>query len=423
MKAKFLFAPTAALALGSIWTVSQRQSISTLEAESALLKKHIAASRSTGASADSAYAKPTPPGRTAKEKEALDWKKIAADFSAMQQGGGMGDMRAMIKLQQRLQSMTRDELVAALDEVAALDLPAESRNMLEQMLIAPLIQKDPEFALTKFIGRLEDQNGMIGWTLASAMQEWAKRDPAKAAAWFDAQIAAGKFESKSLDGKSRSRNQFEGSLIQVLLGSDPAAATTRLGALPEDQRSEVLLHHSFQPLKEEEQLAFAALVRSQVPEKDQAKTLADQASRFGGDDGYVKVTDFLNRIEATPAERTACVEQTASSKLFTISLQKTITRENLDAMREWVTAQAPESTSTVTGKALANASYNHNVRKMQFSEAADLAFEYDAAAGNGAVLTSFLDGWQAVQNKGEIRILAEKISDPKRREKILKQLK
>lgn len=90
-------------------------------------------------------------------------------------------------------------------------------------------------------------------------------------------------------------------------------------------------------------------------------------------------------------------------------------------MREWVTAQAPESTATLTGTALAYASqYN---RKMEFSELADLAVEYNTTAGNDDVLYSFLKESEIFQNKQQARLLAEKIFDPKRREEILKNLK
>jgi hypothetical protein len=308
-----------------------------------------------------------------------------------------------------------------LDEVAALDLPKESREMLEQMLIGPLAEKDPEYALTKFIDRLHDTAGVLSWQLSHAMQQWAKKDPAAAIAWFDRQIAAGKFDSKSLDGKSQPRIQFEGNLISVLLGSDPDAAGRRLGALPEDQRKEVLSRFSYQPLKEEEQFAFAKLVRDQLPEEDQAKALGQQASRMLGNEDYSKVTAFLDRIQATPAERAVCVEQAAEASIQTISHKKKPTREDLDSMREWVAAQAPGTTDTVTGKVLASAA--RGGRKMQFSEAADLAVQYHEASGNDDVLSSFLDGWTARQNTEQARVLAEKISDEKRREEILKNLK
>lgn len=421
LKAKLIIPPVVALAIAGTWLVSQRQSISTLESETAILQKAIAA-RTTGTIGDSPGDKPAAPEKTAKDKEPIDWKQIAAQFSEMQKSGGMGDMRVMMRFQQRLQAMTQEELSAALDEIAALDVTKESREMLEMMILGPLVQKNPEFALTKFIDRIQDNDGSIRWQLSNAMQEWSKKDPASASAWFDKQIAAGKFDSKSLDGKSQSRIQFEGAMISVLLGTDADTAGRRLAAMPEDQRDEVLSQYSFQQLKEGDQLAYATLVRAQLKEKDQPQALAKQASRMvGKDDGYGKVAEFMDRIQASPEERTACVEEAAESKIQSSSHKKKVTREDLDAMREWVTTQSPESTGKVTGKALANATQNRS--KMEFTEAADLAVQYHEASTNDDVLVTFLDGWQARQNKDQARVLAEKISDPKSREKILKNLK
>lgn len=406
--------PLVALAIVGGWLGTQRRSIATLEKESVLLRKHLAA-LSSGSGPDAPSSKPKAPDQLAKGKEPLDWKKIAAQFAEMQQSGGTGDMRVMMRFQQRLQAMSKEELVAALDEIAALDLPAESRAMLEQMLIGPLVQKDPELALTRFIDRLQDNDGSLGWQLSNAFQEWAKKDPGKATAWFDQQIAAGKFDSKSLDGKSQSRIQFEGALINILLASDPATAALRLGAMPENQRGKVM-RYSLNPLKEEDQMAAAKLVRDQLPAKDQAEALGRLASQLVGNNGYSKVAGFLDRIEATPAERTACAEKAAESKIGRSSYEKKVTREDLDTMREWVGTQAPGSTDSITGKILGNAIQGGG--KMNFSEAADLAIQY-----NDEVLATFLESGPARQNKEQARVLAEKISDLKRREKILKNLK
>jgi len=421
LRLPLLLPPVIALTIAGAWLGTQHQAISALEQESAVLQRAIA-SRSSGNTADSRSIKPVPPTKAAKDKEPIDWKKIAAQFAEMRQSGGMGDMRTMMRFQQRLQAMSKEELVTALDEIAALDLPAESRNTLEGMLVGPLAGKDPELVLTKFIDRLQDSEGAFSWQLADAMQGWAKKDPTLAIAWFDQQIAAGKFDSKSLDGKSQSRIQFEGNLIGVLLSSNPDAAGSRLAGLPEDQRGEALSLYSHQPLKDVDQVAFAKLVRSQIVDKDQAQTLATQASRLLGNDGYSSVTGFLDRIQATPAERNACVEQAAAYKISSTSNPKKVTREDLDTMREWVTSQAPERTGAVTGKVLATASSRHS-GGMEFSQAADLAVQYHDASGNDDVLSSFLDGWPARQNKEQSRVLAEKISDVKRREEILKKLK
>ena len=113
------------------------------------------------------------------------------------------------------------------------------------------------------------------------MQQWAKKDPAAAIAWFDQQIAAGKFDSKSLDGKSQSRNPVRRCFdLHILLGSDPEAAALRLGAMPEDQRDEVCPNGNFQSAQGRRVNGPSPnWSASQVPEKDQARTLAQQASR------------------------------------------------------------------------------------------------------------------------------------------------
>jgi hypothetical protein len=419
LKPTLFIPPVVALAMACIWLGSQRQSISNLERQSEVLRKAIAA-RTSDSTAASPQDKSSPSAKTAKNKEPIDWKQFAARFGDMNRSGGAGDMREMIRFQQRLMAMSKEELITALDEIAALEFPDETRNMLEQMILGPLVEKDPELALNRFIDRIHDKNMGFSWQLSNAMQQWAKKDQAAAIAWFDQQIAAGKFDSKTLDGKSQPRILFEGSLIHTLLGADPKAAGRRLAAMPEDHREETLSRFGFQQLKTEDQLAFAKLVRDQIPEKDQAHTLANQASRLVKKDDYSEVDGFLDRIQATPAERGACVEKAAVSGIQRFNLEKKISREDLNSMREWVGTQAPEAAGRATGLALANALQSRH--KLEFAEAAELAVQYHEAADNDDVLYSFLEGWPARQNKEQARVLAAKISDAKRREEILKNL-
>ena len=414
LKPIFFIPPAVVLLAAGLWLGGQRHTISGVEKESAALRKQIAAR--SGLTADPSLAKANGPAKAAKSKEPLDWKKIAAEF-ADRQGG---DMRTMMRLQERLQAMSAEELMASLDEIAVLDLTSEARSRLEQMLLGPLSEKDPELALTKFIGRLETNQSMMTWQLSAALGKWLEKDPAKATAWFDREIAAGTFEAKALDGRSRSRIQFEGATIAFLLASDPTAAARRLGALPADQRDEVVSQHSFQQLKEKDQVAFAKLVRGQIPEAEQAEALARQAVRMAVQDRFTKAADFMKRIEATPAERKACVEEVAESMTQNFSHQKPMTREDFDRMRGWVGEQDPGSLGVVTGKTLATASRNGRI---DFPEAAELAVQYHAAAGNDDVLGVFLESGAARSNKEAARPLVEKISDPARREKILERLK
>jgi len=74
--------------------------------------------------------------------------------------------------------------------------PPEVRTMLESMIINPLVEKDPELALTRFIGRLDDDRGQMRWQLSRALKNWMEKDPAKAQVWFDQQIAAGEIRQQ-----------------------------------------------------------------------------------------------------------------------------------------------------------------------------------------------------------------------------------
>jgi hypothetical protein len=402
------------------WLANGRSTITTLEEQSAVLRQRLAA-RSSGIVDASAPSRPDAPAKSVDEKKPIDWKELSARVLEMRQTGGMGDMRAMIRFQQQIQAMTRDELANALDEIATLDLPQDAAEMLEQMLIGPLCQKDPEFALTRYLDRLHDERGGLSWQLSTAMMEWSVKDPAAATAWFDNQIAAGKFDSKSLDGRSQPRMQFEGSLIGTLLSSDPAAASARLHSLPEDQRQDVLQHYTGNALKDEDQLAYATLVREELPESEQLDTLASMASRRAWNDGFTETDEFLERIKATPAERAASVQQVAQQKISRIASNKKVTRENIETLREWATTQAPDAVDAMTGKSLAQAVRGENT--LPFVEASAMALEYHEASGNDEVLVSFLDPGIGQQNKEEARALAEQISDPTRREAALKKLK
>ena len=419
-----VIAPIVVLIAGGIWLATQTASISRLESENADLGKRIAAKASRPEPiAPAAGEKPrrnTPGAPAAKAKDPIDWKAVAARFSEMQSGGGITDMREMIRFQQRLQGMTTEELIAALDEIAGMDLPEPSRMMLEQTLIGPLIEKDPRLALNRYLDRIHDDRSPFGWTLSNALGEWAKKDPAAAASWFDGEIAAGRFDSKSLDGKSRARANFEGAFISTLLGSDPAAASQRLAALPEDQRGDVLEHHLFSNVKEKDQPAFAKLVRDQLPQKEQAEAIAKPAGQIAATGDYPKVTEYLDRIQATPEERATAVEKAAESRLANLGHAGKITTAQIDEMRTWATTQAPGSEDKTTGKALAQiAGFND---KTKYADAAKLAEHYHEASGSDEVLTHFLDGWAARSNKELARPLAEKIRDDKKREEILKKL-
>jgi hypothetical protein len=410
MKTIHLLPPAVALVLAGTWIGVQRRSLTAMERDNVTLQTHLSAARLTSPGADPSVFK------AVKNTGPIDWKKIARE-----QQSGLGDPRIMMRFNRRLREMSREEILSALEEVAKTDLPADSRSMLEQMLVGQLVQLDPELALTKFVDCLQDERSGIKHQLPAAFQKWATKDPQRAGAWFDQQIAAGKFTNKSLDGRDSFRILFEGALIGSLLNSDPAAAALRLSALPEGQREDVINHDSINAFKKEYPAAFAKLVREQLSAKEQTRIIARQASQMVWNGGYAKVTEYLELIGATPAERSACVDQAAISRIQSLPENQKVTHEDLDALRDWVGSQSPDSLDRVTGTYLGEVVRGNS--RMDFSEAAGLAVQYSQASGNDEALGAFLKSWPVYNNhKQETRVLAEQISDEKLRAQILKRL-
>jgi ABC-type transporter MlaC component len=413
MKPLHFLPPAIALVIAGLWVDSQRRSIATLDEQSDLLAKHIAAARATEASS---HGESGVAGSTAGDKKPINWKH-AASLVAEMRHGGIGDNRAMMRFERQLMALTPDELSAALQEIQTLGLPGETRTMLESSLLNRLFEKDSEMALKRFFNRWDDQQGMIGWQLSRALATWIKKDVAGVTTWLDQQIAAGAFDSKALDGKNRTRMRFEGTLLGALLSSDPEAAARRLENLPQNQRKEILAEMRHEEIKEKDQMAFAKLVRQQLSEKDQAEAIA-QVAQVNSPDAYSKVTDYLQRIGASPAERVACIDAAANSSFRMISNQRKITAEDVDKLRAWASSEAPEAVDRATGNDLASATYWNN---QKFSDLADLAEQYHQAGGGDEVIIPLLRRWSG-GNKERARKLAERISNEKRRNDFLQEL-
>jgi hypothetical protein len=409
--------PAVALIIGGIWLGLQRRTTALLDQQSVLLETHIAHIRTTDQSDEAATAS-LPGTGSGTAKKAIDWKKVATQVAVLNENSGVGDMRAIMRLHEQISAMSEQELLAALDEIAALDLPKESLVALESMIAAQLAQKAPKAFLTRFLHRFGDQHGVMSWQLSNAFTTWAKKDQAAATAWFDRQIAAGSFDSKSLDGKSQPRLQFEGALVATLLASDPATAKNRIAGLPAEHRKEALRYIRGNSL-DAAAPAYAEMVREQLPAVDQAQALAEAAPTVHAGD-YGKVTDYLNQIAATPAEREACVEEAGQRTIQRLSYEREIKQEDLDRMREWAAKESPAMTDRTTGKALA--SILNRSGGMKFAQATDLALHYHEGGGGDELLLPLLDHWEAKQNADVARKLADRISDEKKREEILRKL-
>jgi hypothetical protein len=337
----------------------------------------------------------------------VDWKKIAATQAAMKSGGD-GDMRAMVALQKTLLALSAGELLAGLDEIVTLDLSDDAKRQLEGTLIGILANKDPQAALERYADRIAGPDGGLTWQLSNAFQSWSAKDATAAAAWMDAQVAAGTFENKRLDGQHDPRIRFEAGLIQNLAASDPAEAARRLASLPEDQRDEVFTNSFHFRIRPGTEKAVADLIRTQVPEKERLSTLGRSSAPLVRQGGYGKVGDFLGAIDASAEERAAVVGEALRERFKGLDEMTTSPGET----REWILAQAPADAERLSGEALA-----HLSEWLEFPEMAQEALKYQQASGTDDALVAFLKN-APDRSRTEILELAGKISDPVKRAEV-----
>ena len=422
LKASHIIAPAVALIAVLAWNVSQWRAVSDQQQQVDTLRTRITEARAHPAGTSSTKRNHVSKAKPLPASGAIDWKDFSARLLGLDDegGGAADDLRAMADIQKRISEMTRDELIAALAEIASLDMDAEEKASLEEMLMEPLIEKDPQYALEKFADRIKDDDDSVGWQLSSALTGWAKKDPAAATRWMDAQIAAGLFDSKSLDGHSQTRLEFEAALVGQLLGSDPAAAQNRIAALPEDQRREALEQISFSELSPAEQKLYAEMIRGFVPQDERAGSFTHVISELIPDGGYERVSSFLDDIQATPEEREVSAREAANARFEEIATDRAITGTDVDAMRKWLESEAPGTVDRVTGEALGDAAQEDG--EFGFEQASALALEYHRKSGNDDVLVSFLESFAARSNLEQALHLADKISDPKRRQEIIESL-
>lgn len=413
--------PLVALIAVVAWNVSRWRAVSEQKSANETLRERV----TEASSAKTASGRATNASERAKragifnESVPLDWRAVAEKLREAETKG-IGDYRSALAMKKRLSAMSSEELLAALNEVASLGLDPEERARLEEMLVEPLIEKDPELALKTFASRLQDDDDGVAWQLSSAFSEWVKKDRSAALAWFDSQIAAGTFESKSLDGQSQARLEFEAALLGSLLGSDFDLASQRIAALPEEQRREALEQIPFSELDAASQKAYAELVRNLVPQDEHDGSFTHVISELIPEGGYEKVDAFLDSINATPEERAVSAREAANSQLQTIAEDRPVTKADVDDMRRWLDKQAPGTKDRVTGESLADAAQDGG--EFSFADASKLALQYNRQGKNDEVLIAFLESFAARSNLEEALPLVDKISNPKQRERILDKL-
>jgi hypothetical protein len=404
------------------WTIYQRREASELTSKTQALQQQIEKAKSKNpASGATTTSSQKPKGKLKSSDDSIDWKSLAARMVELQKDDGHVDDEAVNRFEVRMEKMSREELIAALDEISTLGLDNEGKSLLEETLVEALIAKDPAYVLQRYADRIQNDDDGVGWQLSEALGAWSKIDLSAATAWFDKEIAAGRFESKSLDGQSETRLEFEAALLGELLSSNSKAATARVEALPKDLRSTAMQQIDAAGMSPAGQQEYIKLIRSLLPEDERIDTFSHVLSEIFEEVNYTQTGKFLDDVSATPPEREAAAKDTVSSRLENISSERPVTRNDIEEMRAWIKQQSPSNVDRMTGEALAAAMQDND--EFNYLKASALALEFHQSSGNDDVLIGFLSDFTDDANMEQAISLAGNIKDPIRREEILKDLK
>jgi hypothetical protein len=430
LKVTHLIPPAIALVAVCVWNMSELRNRSAMDQQISALQGEVGTASTTTAATTSADAgnfssRPRPAQASVQIAPTtavaeINWKTIPGlmDDSLPD---NMARMLALAEFHQKLGTISRTELVTALDNLDSFELSPEVRRKLESAILDPLIVKDPEYALSRFADRIDSDPDGIGRQLAAALREWVKKDPTAASDWLDRQIAEGKFLSKTLDGKSEILGRYEAFLMESLMSEDPAAAARRLAGVPEDQRLESLQQLSFEDLGEPEQQVYIDLVRRLVPEAERQGTFAHIGEQLVFSGGYDKVSAFLDASKATPTERAAAAAQAVNSRLSYSAQIQDISPQDLAEIESWLGTQAPQSVGKIIGKALAEAAQIGG--KLSYEDASKFILIDQKTHGTDDGLVAFLKSYSASSNLEQAADLIERVSDPAQREIFRQSLK
>lgn len=415
MRISLAIPPAAALFVVLSWNLAEWRKVSEQQARSEDLRRRLELEQVNGEAGRSAD---RPTGAQLLDADGrMDWDEFSTRLAAIRGGHGSSDMQALKK---QLSAMSREEIIAALEQISAMGLSEEEMRPLEEFFIGSLAEIDPEAALDRFSDHIRDGSLESRGHLAKALQAWAKKDPRAASSWLDRQIQSGLFDSLALDGRNEARLQFEASLVGELLTSDPAAAGMRIAALPEEQRREVLEPIPFADLSDAAQQAYVELVRELVPKDENAGSLVHIVVELVPEGGYDKVDAFLDRIDASDEERAVSARQAASTQLGELASERPLVRQDIEDMRSWLKTHSPGDVDTVTGRALGEVVQDGG--KLSFQEASDMVLNYQKSSGSDDVLVAFLRSFAARSNLERATSLAAMIKDPALRQKILNEI-
>ena len=346
MKTTPILVPLALALSAIIWLGHQRRTLTELEAQISSFETRLA--KITPATSSQPRLRDI---KTALDGQPINWSLVARELA--HNPGGYGIFKANRRIQEHLASLTADELIAALK--AAEDLPESERHILEYHLLPLLSEKDPGYLMQQ---ALDDDAKRTRWLdyLPSALSNWTKISPSDALAWVDALPKNSPFENQLRD--------FRTSIFNGLLIVDAPLAQDRFRTLTDEQKSSYLHDFHFgndwKPAETKDQniaKRFANLCRLAPPSSRQPllgpllslgesershgisaiqKNLSAWNTGVFGKLPIASFTDYLQQIEATPAEVSLALDTLIQYDELDLSGQPGRTSEEL---RTWLESQ------------------------------------------------------------------------------------
>ena len=398
---------------GFVFIVSQRREIGSLRAEASEWEAKLATRPHPRVSAPESVANAAPP----KEKEAdavsgsgIDWKT-----AVMISRGELSNADAIL-FRRQVEALSLDEVVAAVDELEASDMPERTKMNLSYRFLLKLSKADPRSALERF-EKYADEDPNIGNLLVVAMESWVKQDSGAALAWLDRWVAANPVYDNALSRISSGRVKFESVVIKTMLSEKPDVLVERISAMPREEAVNMCSSIDWERSKTTDPFAFAELVRQSLSKDDRdlvLKSKAGMVAQYGLD----KASEFLDRIHVQPDELKVCLETVVKTRMERDASDPDLGKE-IKTMRDWVAARDAGQADTLTGAAFGHALQG---RDLDFDEVAPVVMTFQQSAGNDEVLHAFLKNGGCCHGSKSLE-LAAKISDPAVREEVVRHIK
>jgi RNA polymerase sigma factor (sigma-70 family) len=253
MKSSSLIPPALILIAATSWIAYQRHSLSVVRSVNVTMEQSLVQvanqPRTVSVATDLGREKPTRSVQKVDSKSVeqvgfIGGKQLVMQVAEMLNNRYAEEDSAWEFFQRQVSLLTKEDLVAALDEVAAQNFYITSRDTIYQDLLCALGEIDPELSLNRCSDLWMKGETYLAECLTGNLREWGMKDPQRAGAWLDQQIATGKYDSKRLDGKDSLRDTLEKSIIDALLKKNNAAAKDRLKSLSKESRAAVTLELS-----------------------------------------------------------------------------------------------------------------------------------------------------------------------------------